>query len=246
MIKLATIVMTLMMISSKFLEIPKQIEDEHENKESRKLIEPITCGLTIMTIAFIIWFVIERFRWRKNSAFQTLIYRFKTEKRLGFADHLHDFHSRLFVKDLINRCLYTVKSSTKVEDALNREYFEELCSVWGRFSLNHLILSIKFFDVTYNLQFFSQFLQQKRIIKLTENNPLTVESRNKRFISLITEELEGQLIDRLENYSQKDNFRVMNTFYGGFWEVIFYEMFDQKLEPKRFEIITSAQAALRY
>jgi len=91
-------------------------------------------------------------------------------------------------------------------------------------------MSIKFFDLAYNIQYFDEFLSQELIIKDKEAKPMTVSKRNKRFIELITYEIENV---RENKFSQSLNFRVMNSFYGGFWEVIFYELFNQEQQPKK-------------
>lgn len=247
MLKLTSLIFIFLTFSASFLEIPashfpnQELPFVQPKNQPRQLLEPVLSTLTILAMFSVFNLLVYRLKWRSNTNYQEIIYQIKNSHPLHIANEINEFYSKFYVKGIVNRCLITVKSSDLLEDIENRDYFMELCSVWARFTLNHLPLSIKFYDVTYNIQFFEQFLLRKYVWKQKEKNPLTVGFRNKRFVELITQEIEGESLTSSGKFSQTSDFRLMNLFFGPFWEVIYYEMFKKNLRPNLLNLKTSYQ-----
>lgn len=244
MIKFLSIILAIGLLNGGFLEVPEQTrlvekaQTAEGTPEKRELIEPVVCtltvvALTVVALTFLIGFVVGRSKWRRNADYQEIVYKINTTPAFKTQASLHKFFTGVYVKDLVNRCLSTVRATKEQEDLTNQNYYVELCLAWGHFTNNHALVSIKLFDVTYSLQYFDLFLARETIFKSNEQEPETVRARNKRFIQLITSEIEGQRAGRDARFPQTPQFRLMNSFYGGFWELIFHEMFDTKLAPVR-------------
>lgn len=243
--KFLAVILALSAASCRFLHLPTPdpLPEKQRRSQPRELLEPVTCTLTVVAIGFLLGFVAGRMRWRRNPDYQETVLKLKTAPQAGFQKSLFKFYGGVFTKELVNRCLSTVKSVTAEEDLPLTDYFVELCLAWGRFTRNHLHMSIKFFDVAYSLQYFDLFLTRELVVKTSEKEPETVRPRNKRFVALLQSEIEGQRAGRDSRFSQTASLRLLNSFYGGFWEVVFQEMLDAKLTPKKMDLDWPADRA---
>jgi hypothetical protein len=253
MIKITSLILALSALSAAFLEIPKtqaallgsadsaDSNDHSRDPHSRQLAEPLLCILTVVAVSFLIGFIVSKIKWRTHREYQKTVYTIKTSPNTSVQRLLHNFQVGVYTKEVVNRCLYTVLSITDPQDGLNVPYFSELCHVWGRFIRNHAHMSIKFFDVTYALQFFDLFLARETIYKTSEKEPETVRFRNKRFVAIIESEIEGVRGTRHKFFTQTAAFRVVNSFYGGFWEFIFEKLHKPDLTPQRMPLIRPSQ-----
>lgn len=248
MLKFASIIIAICALNGAFLELPsnqqqlisKKNSDKTEQQPARReLIEPALCIATVLAISFLIGFIVGRIKWRKNTDYQSRVFQLTNKENGNFEKSIFHVYTNIFTKDLVNRCYVIIKSLNKPEDIENQKYFLELCSAWGHFTRNHILITIKLFDIVYNLQFFDLFLTRETLVKRTEHAPETVRQRNKRFIEIITTEMEGNARDRDTRFSQTSVLRLMNNFYGGFAETILYEMFDKNLKPVKTNLIPS-------
>lgn len=236
MLKIHAIILIILTINANFLVIANSEKEKQEKMKRRTLIEPVMTSLTIMSFSFIIGFISGCFQWRKDPDYQQIVYKSKSLNTAGFSDVLNSFYAKMYANEIANRCIYIARSSKVPEDIENVDYFLELCSAWSKFTLNHINTSIKYYDVVYNIQFFEVALMSKHISKMSEKNPSTAYLRNKRFVDLITSEIEGHRKDVINVYRQTGPLRLMNSFYGAFWGVIFKDMFSKDLKPRRFKI----------
>lgn len=218
----------------------KKSSDQSEQQPARReLAEPVLCMLTMLTISFLIGFIVGRIKWRRNTDYQQRVYQLMNQPNSEFQTSVFKVYINVFTKDIVNRCYVVMKSLNQPDDIRNQKYFLELCSAWGQFTKNHIYMTIKMFDIVYNLQFFDLFLTRETLVKRTEHAPETVRQRNKRFIEIMTSEIEGNARDRDPRLSQTSVLRLMNGFYGGFSEVILYELFDKGLRPVKTHLTPS-------
>lgn len=245
MIKFAAVIFAISAISCRFLQLPAESHPNVASKEQRprELLEPVLCTLTVIGIGLLLGFVAGRIKWRRNPNYQQTLMKIHSAPHLGFQKSLFAFYANVFTKELVNRCLTTVKAAGEAEDLALADYFSELCLVWGRFTRNHLHMSIKFYDVAYSLQYFDLFLTREIIVKVSEKEPETVRHRNKRFVALVQSEIEGVRAGRDARFPQTAAFRLMNSFYGGFWEVVFQEMLNSDLVPRPLKLKWPAERA---
>ena len=99
-------------------------------------------------------------------------------------------------------------------------------------------MTIKMFDMTYTIRYFQHFLLKEKLKISKRFDEQTINQVNRRFLELMKENIfrkesvhGKQAILGPGEANQHMNFRIMNTFYGGFWEVIFNELFDDSYRP---------------
>ena len=198
--------------------------------------QPEQVGSALATFGSYLWKLKESLSWRENKDFEDRIYRAYTEKdEKSPSRTVASLFFETYAKDLTNRCLYIVKENRFPEYG---EFYEKLCEKWGQFIVNHAHMSIKFFDVRYALKFFE---------KAYRNNELQLsDDRREReifmeiedlFFGLIRSEVEDAIMGFGKNSSQKMNFKVINSFYGPFFGLVFDTFFNSDLEPNKIPIL---------
>lgn len=245
MIKFLAIIISLSALSAGVLELPRQaqaLEDASSDPQARQLIDPALATLTVAALSFLVGFITGYLSWRHSRVYQETLFRMRADSSgTAIANRLQHFHLGVYTKEVVNRCLVTMHAVTAFEDLPHVPYFDELCMAWGRFIQSHAHLTIKFFDVTYALQYFDIFLTRELVTKTYEPEPESVRHRNRRFVTILQTEMEGNHQGRDPRFSQTSALRVTSSFYGGFWEVLFHGMLDETLQPKRADLLRPSQ-----
>lgn len=236
MSKLTSIILIIMIcsdastISGKKMSKQLAESEEHHLKERKLPVDPVS--ITLITVGLLILIPYISSTWRRNPDYQVKVYQMKTYYKNSFATKIMETYNRVFVKDIINRCLCIVKTRLTEDEKKYETYFVELCDSMGFFVLNHLPMTIKMFDMTYNIRYFQHFLLKEKLKISKRFDAQTIDQINRRFLELMKESIFSKRRELgVGETNQHMNFRIINTFYGGFWEVIFNELFDNQYRP---------------
>jgi hypothetical protein len=230
-----TSVLLIILIFSDATGIPnKQLAEgeEYHLKERKLPVDPLS--VTVISAGILLLIPLISSLWRNNPDYQVKVYEMKTHFRDSFATKMMSFYNRVFAKDIVNRCLCIVKTRLTNEEKEFEAYFVQLCDHMGNFILNHLPMTIKMFDMTYNIRYFQHFLLKEKLHLSKLFDDQTTEEVNRRFLELMKESIfraRGEL--GVGETNQHMNFRIINTFYGGFWEMMYNDLFDASYQPRK-------------
>ncbi len=206
-------------------------ESEHYSLAERQLaLDPLTGGLIFAGILLLIPFISPL--WRKNPDYQVKVYEMKNNHPRSLATKVMERMNKIFVKDLINRCLSIVKVNVLEDEQDYLPYYMNLCSSYGHFVLNHLPMSIKMFDMAFNFRYFQLFLVKERILYSKGYPVEIIDQKNRRFLYLLKSNI-FNLEDPSKNVVENQNLncRIINVFYGGFWDFVYRDLFDNNFRP---------------